>query len=451
MRLTFLGAVKEVTGSNYLLESGDTRILVDCGLHQGSNYVEEQNYKLFEFDPKSISAVFITHAHIDHTGRLPKLIKAGFRGKIYSTHPTKDMAESLLVDSEHLLREEAEKKKRTPLYSIADVMQTVGFWQKIAYHERVTVGPFTVELYDAGHVLGSASILVSAEGKKIVFSGDLGNIPAPFIRPTEYLEDVDYALVESVYGARIHEKAAERKDLLEDAIEETILSKGVVMIPAFALERTQEMIFELNELVEHGRIPRIPVFIDSPLAIKLTAVYQKYSEDPHYFSEEAIKLIQKGDAIFNFPGLRMTLTTEESKAINDVSSPKVIMAGSGMSNGGRILHHERRYLSDPTSTIIFVGHQGKGTLGRLILEGATSVKMFGEMVPVRCKTRTISGYSAHADQLQLVKWVDAMRNRVKKVFVVQGEEEQAEALALKLRDELAVEASVPTAGDSVIL
>ena len=451
MKLTFLGAVKSVTGSNYLLESGDTKILVDCGLHQGSRYCEEHNYEKFAFDPKEIKAVFISHAHIDHTGRLPQLVRSGFQGKIYSTHPTKDMAEALLVDSEHLLREEAEKHGKPPLYTIADVTKTVGFWQKLSYHEKLTIGPFVVELYDAGHVLGSASVVVEAEGKRIVFSGDLGNVPAPFIRPTEYIPDVDYALIESVYGGRIHERSAERKDMLEDAIEETVLSKGVLLLPAFALERTQEMIFELNELIEHGRITRIPVFIDSPLAIKLTAVYQKYSEDPHYFSDDSIKQIGRGDQIFNFPGLRMTLTTEESKAINDAPSPKVIMAGSGMSNGGRILHHERRYLSDPANTIVFVGHQGQGTLGRLILDGATSVKMFGEMIPVRCKKRVISGYSAHADQPQLMKWVDAMRDRVQKVFVVQGEEEQANELAVKLRDELAVNAVVPSVGESVIL
>lgn len=451
MKLSFLGAAKNVTGSNFLLESGKTKILVDCGLHQGSHYCEEHNYEKFVFDPKEIDAVFITHAHIDHTGRLPQLVRAGFQGKIYSTHPTKDMAESLLVDSEHLLREEAEKKGKPPLYSIADVTKTVGFWQKLSYHEKLTVGPFVVELYDAGHVLGSSSVVVEAEGKRIVFSGDLGNLPAPFIRSTEYISDVDYALVESVYGARVHERAAERKDMLEDVIEETVLSKGVVMLPAFALERTQEMIFELNELIEHGRIPRIPVFIDSPLAIKLTAVYQKYSEDSHYFSDDSIKQIHKGDAIFNFPGLRMTLTTEESKAINETPSPKVIMAGSGMSNGGRILHHERRYLSDPANTIVFVGHQAQGTLGRMILDGVKSVKMFGEVIPVRCKVRTISGYSAHADQPQLIKWVDAMRDSVKKVFVVQGEEEQSNELAVKLRDELAVNAVVPSVGDSVVL
>lgn len=451
MKLSFLGAVKSVTGSSYLLESGDTKILVDCGLHQGSHYCEEHNYEKFGFDPKEIKAVFITHAHIDHTGRLPQLVHAGFQGKIYSTHPTKDMAEALLVDSEHLLREEAEKKGKLPIYTIPDVTRTVGLWQKLSYHEKLVVGPFVVELYDAGHVLGSSSVVVEAEGKRIVFSGDLGNMPAPFIKPIEYIPDVDYALVESAYGGRIHERAAERKDMLEDAIEEAVLSKGVLLLPAFALERTQEMIFELNELIEHGRIPRIPVFIDSPLAIKLTAVYEKYSQDPNYFSEESIKLIRKGDAIFNFPGLRMTLSTEESKAINDIPSPKVIMAGSGMSNGGRILHHERRYLSDPASSIVFIGYQAQGTLGRLILDGVKTVKMFGEIVPVRCKVRTISGYSAHADQPQLVKWVDAMQDRVQKVFVVQGEEEQSNDLALKLRDELAVNAVVPAAGDSVVL
>lgn len=444
-----------VTGSSYLLESGDTKILIDCGLHQGSSFCEDLNFQPFPYKPEEIAAVCVTHAHIDHIGRLPQLVKQGFKGIIYSTPPTKDFAELLLLDSEHLLKEESDKRKKPPLYETSDIIKTMGFWQKRKYHEIVNVGPpgggFRIEFYDAGHILGSASILITTEGKKIVFSGDLGNTPSPFINPTEYFSEADYVLVESAYGNRVHEFLDQRKELVEDAIEETVKAGGVLMVPAFAMERTQEMIFELNELIENGRIPKVPVFIDSPLAIKLTAVYQKYSEDPQYFNPEAIRLIKSGDAIFNFPGLKMTLTTEQSKEINDMPAPKVVIAGAGMSNGGRILHHEIRYLPDPKSTLLVIGYQAQGSLGRRILEGAKTVRIFGEEVPVRSKVKQVSGYSAHADQPLLLKWVEAMHGSLKKVFVVQGDLDQAPVLAQKIKDELAIAAEAPSYGESVML
>ena len=451
LSLTFHGGAKAVTGANYLLEYGDSKILIDCGLHQGSNFSERQNFEPFPYKPSEIDAVFVTHAHIDHIGRIPQLYRAGFKGKVYSTPPTRDFAEFLLLDSEHLLRQEAQKKKRTPLYTAQDVMDVMQSWKGIPYHIPITEGDFSVELYDAGHVLGSSSILVTVAGKRIVFSGDLGNIPEPLIKPTEYIEEADYALIESTYGNRVHEKLDVRKDLLEDAIEDTVKTGGTLMIPAFALERTQELLFELNELVENGRIPKVPIFIDSPLAIKLTAVYQKYSSDPLYFNQTSRKLIQSGDHIFNFPGLVFTLTTEQSKEINVVQGPKVIVAGAGMSNGGRILHHEMRYLSDPKSRILFIGYQANGSLGRQVLDGAAAVKIFGETIPVRCRKLAIGGYSAHADQPQLLKWIESMRVSLKRVFVIQGEEDQALPLAQKIRDDLAVEAEVPSPSDRVML
>ncbi len=451
MKLTFYGGARVVTGANYLLESGESKILIDCGLHQGSAYCEAHNYETFSYKPEEINAVFITHAHIDHIGRLPQLIKAGFKGKIFSTPPTKDFAEFLLLDSEHLLREEASKKGLNPIYEINDVIETAKVWEGVSYHQKIKVGDFEIELYNAGHVLGSSSIVVRAEGKTIVFSGDLGNVPTPFIQPTEYIKEADYALVESVYGGRIHEELETRKDILEDLIEETIRSGGILMIPAFALERTQELLFELNELVENGRIPKTPVFIDSPLAIKLTSVYQKYSRSLEYFSKESIDLIRGGDAIFDFPGLKMTLTSEQSREINNVLPPKIIVAGAGMSNGGRILHHEFRYLSDPKSAILFIGFQAEGSLGRRIFEGVKKVKIFGEEILVRCKIKAISGYSAHADQNQLMKWIEPMRMKLKKVFVVQGEEEQSMSLAQRIKDEYALEAHVPIIGETVVL
>ena len=356
-----------------------------------------------------------------------------------------------MLDSEHLLAKEAEEKGLTPLYSINDINQTMNLWKGVKYHRKFRIGNLEIEFFDAGHILGSSFITISAEGKKLVFSGDLGNIPAPLVKDTEKISGADYALIESTYGNRLHEDLEKRKEILEDAIEETIKNKGVLLIPSFAMERTQELLFELNDLVENGRIPRAPVFIDSPLAIKITAIYKKYSQDPEYMDQEALTLLRKGDAIFDFPGLKMTLTTEQSKEINDIAPPKIIIAGAGMSHGGRILHHERRYLSDPKSAILFIGYQAQGSLGRKILDGAKSVKIFGEEIPVKCRIKTISGYSAHADQSMLLNWLKPMSGSLKKVFIVQGEEDQMTPFSVKIRDELAVETAMPTMGEEVML
>lgn len=453
MELTFFGASQEVTGSNFLLETPDTKILIDCGLLQGGRFVNPENYEPFPFDAKDIDALFITHAHIDHTGKIPKLYKDGFRGKIYSTNPTKDFAEQLLVDSEHLLYRDATEQQKPPIYDLNDITGALKQWQGVGYHEKVDVKDFEIEFFDAGHILGSAVIVVTekATGKRIAFSGDLGNQPAPLVKDTEDLENIDYLLVESTYGDRIHDNPGTRRDRLEDVIEDAMRLNGVLLIPAFAMERTQELLYEMEELVENGRVPGAPVYVDSPLAIKLTALYKKYSQDPMYFDEEAIARAKEGMELFNFPRLRFTLTTEQSKSINDAPMPKIIIAGSGMSNGGRILHHELRYLSNPNTTILFIGYQAKGTLGRTILDGAPVVRIMGEEVPVRCKMATISGYSAHADQPLLLKWIHPMRKSLKKIFVVHGDIDQMEPFAQKVRDEFAIDAVIPTKGMKVEL
>lgn len=439
-----------VTGASYLLEEGGDKILVDCGLHQGSNFCERHNFEPFPYNPKEVSAVFITHAHIDHTGLLPKLYKDGFRGKIYSTPPTKDFARELLLDSEDILAREAEREGKPVIYLAKDIKAMMPHWQVTHYYNPIKVSGFKVTLRNSGHILGSSSIYVERDGKRVVFSGDLGNYNPPLIKESDHLEPpADYCLIESAYGDRLHPKEEEEEDTLEDVIEDTVKAGGALLIPAFAMERTQKLLFEINELVEGNRIPKIPIFLDSPLAIKLTAVY-KWHEN--YFNKEAKRLMAKeNDALFSFPGLKLAFTTEESKAINDVSPPKIIIAGSGMSQGGRILHHERRYLSDSKSTILFVGFQVEGSLGRRIEDGMKSVKIFDEEVEVKCRVKSLSSYSAHADQKKLLEWLSPGRKFLKKVFVVQGEQTASEVLATKIKDELAIEAQVPSLAEGVVL
>lgn len=453
MKLTFYGGAGAVTGANYLFESGNTKILVDCGLEQGGFYCNPHNFDPFPYDLQKIDAIFVTHAHIDHTGRLPKIVKNGFRGKVYSTPPTRDFSEILLEDSEHILLRDADHFGRSPLYDAFDLNRLMLQWEGIKYHVPVTVGDFTITAYDAGHILGSSFYVIESGEEKVVVSGDLGNIPMPMLNPTETITGPKYCLIESAYGNRVHEDLGSRKEMLRDIITETIKNRGTLMIPAFAMERTQELLFELDDLVKQKQIPKAPIFIDSPLAIKITTVYEKYES---YLNADTRARIARGDEIFRFSGLTTCLTTEESKAINDVPAPKVIIAGSGMSHGGRILHHERRYLSDPKSALLIIGYQSQGSLGRNILDGVKrgqpfSVKIFGEEVSVRCKVRAIGGYSAHADKNQLLAWLKPMQPTLKKVFVVQGEEDQSVPFASSVQENLKIEAVVPQDKSTAIL
>ncbi|MCL5016433.1 MAG: MBL fold metallo-hydrolase [Patescibacteria group bacterium] len=449
MKIKFLGGAGEVTGSNYLITSGDTQVLIDCGLFQGNHYSEKNNFNKFDFDISAVKAVFVTHAHIDHTGRLPKLYKEGYRGPIYSTAPTRDFAKELLLDSEDILFREAKREGEPPLYAKGDVDGVISIWKTLSYGDTISVGDIKIKAHDAGHILGSCSYEVEADGKRVVFSGDLGNVNPPLIKEGELIvPDAQYALIESAYGDRVHEHVEESRGILEDTIEETVRDGGVLMIPAFAMERAQELLLTIDELIRNKRIPPVPVFMDSPLAIKLTAVYKWYED---WFNADVEKLVKKGDPLFNFPGLKVTLKTEESKKIADVPAPKIIIAGSGMSHGGRIVRHEQLYLSDPKSAILFVGYQARGSLGRRILDGAETVRIFGQEVPVLCRKVEIGGYSAHADQNRLMKWLVPANGSLKHVFVVQGDEDASHALAAKIKDELAIDASVPAPGYEVEL
>lgn len=453
MKLTFHGGAEVVTGSNYLIEVGKTKILVDCGLQQGKKSAEKANFEPFPYDPAEIKAVLITHAHIDHTGRLPKLRHDGFNGSIYATHPTLDLARIILDDSLHIMKKNAQKWHEEMLFTKDDIIYIWKMTHGRNYGQEFEVVPGIKAVFrDAGHILGSSIIeLYLTEGDKkvkVVFSGDLGNPPTPLLAPTEYISKADYVLVESTYGDRLHEDKEERKAKLQKIIESTIMNGGTLIVPSFAIERTQEILFELNSMVEGGTIPPIPIFLDSPMAIKATAVYQKY---PDYFNKKAIHLIESGDDLFDFPGLEFTLTTQASKKINDVKPPKMIIAGSGMSTGGRILHHERRYLPDPKSTLMIIGFQSYGTLGRRLLNGETEVKIFGEKVSVKAQIKAIGGYSAHADQADLLHWLGEFKTPPKKVFLVQGEPKPAMVLAEKIKTDLGFEATVPKKGDVVEL
>ncbi len=452
VKIHFLGGAGDVTGSNFLFETTtlpkNLRFLIDCGMFQGARVADPRNSKPFEFDPAAIDVLFVTHSHIDHVGRIPKLVKDGFRGVIYSTPPTMALAEAMLMDSLGVLTKEAKKHNETVFYDENDVTKTMSLWRELPYHQMLNLGPVGVQLLDSGHVLGSAMIEFHFNGKKIVFTGDLGNTPTPLLRDTEIVKDVDYLIMESVYGDRNHENKAERKERLENVIEDTFKAKGTLLIPAFSLERTQEILFEIERMMEQDRIPLVPVYVDSPLAIKIIDVYKKYQD---YFNKDILALVHGGNRILEFPQVHLTPDTDQSRKIDESDMPKIIIAGAGMSNGGRIVHHEKRFLPDPRTTLLLVGYQSPGTMGRRLQEGEKRVTMFGESVEVRAKIVTIGGYSAHKDSDSLLEWVGSTVNSLKRVFVVMGEPKSASFLVQRLRDYLGVSATAPSAGETVEL
>ena len=443
-KLTFYGGTGTVTGANFLLATENCKILVDCGLVQGSKSAENLNRSEFFYNPAEIDYLLITHAHIDHIGRIPKLVKDGFQGQIISTPETRELAEFLLEDTVKILETEARHEGILPLYEISDLAPAFALWSTLPYHTKKDLKDgVSIYLKDAGHILGSTMIEVSRGERKMVFTGDLGNSPSILLKDTEEITDANYVLMESVYGDRNHEPKEERTKKLKQVIEDTIKYRRTLIIPAFSLERTQMLIYEMNELFENGEIKtQIPVFLDSPLAIKITGVYEKYTED---FNDKAKADIHSGDDIFNFPGLKFIIQGGESKMIEKVPNPKIIMAGSGMSVGGRVILHEKYYMSNPDAEILFVGYQAVGSLGRQLQDGAKKVTIYGEEKEVKAKIDSISGYSSHKDSDHLLEFVGKATEsgKLQKVFCVMGEPKSSMFLVQKLRDNLGVDAIYP--------
>lgn len=445
-KVTFCGGTGSVTGANFLLEAEGKKILVDCGLTQGMKLADDINWDPFPYDPKTIDILFITHAHVDHIGRIPKLIYDGFRGKIYSTAPTKALTLPMLEDTVGILAKST-LHDLNKIYTEDNVKMALSLWQGFEYHEKIQLSDkFEVSFRNAGHILGSAMVEFILNGKKILFTGDLGNSPSPLLPDTDKITDIDYLIMESVYGDRNHESREDRKKFLQEAIQDNYHRKGTLIIPTFSLERSQELLFELDSMVEEDRIPVMPIFLDSPLAIRLTDVFKQFK---NYFNETAQKALSQGKHMFDFPGLHSTLKSEDSKLILTVANPKIIIAGSGMSSGGRIIHHEKNYLPDPNNTLLLTGYQAVGTMGRLIQEGVKTVHIYGEDVVVRAHVVTISGYSGHKDSDHLVDFVEDTQDTIKKVFVVMGEPKSSLFLVQKLRDNLGIDAYAPERGDSV--
>ena len=445
--LGFYGGVGSVTGANFLLDVGEAAFLVDCGLIQGDRFQSEANAEPFVYNPADIDVLFVTHAHADHIGRIPKLVKEGFQGVIYSTEPTKALATVMLKDAYKVMLFEEERYGNKRLYEERDIDASLRLWKTVSYNEVIHApGDVDVVYTDVGHILGSGMVQMTRGDKKIVFTGDIGNVPQPLLCPPVIPTGYDYMVMESVYGDRLHEQVAERTELLKSYIQDTQRKNGTLIIPAFSLERTQGMLLEINNLVESGEIEPIPTFLDSPLAIRVTEIYKTYT---NYLRDDIQEQIKGGDDIFNFPKLSFTRTVKDSREINKEKGAKIIIAGSGMSHGGRILGHEKRYLEDKNTTLLLVGYQSVGSLGRRLHDGAKKVRIDDTDVQVRALVARIRGYSGHADRDQLIDLVAQGGDKAKQIFVTMGEERSSLFLVQRLRDYLGLHAVAPSLNEEV--
>ncbi len=454
IRITSYGAAKGVTGSCHLLEVESLRILIDCGMFQGQE--EEKNYEPFPFDPKDIDYLILTHAHIDHCGRIPLLVKEGFKGKILCTKPTAQIARIMLLDASRVMEEtyrsrlkKAERlgeEVNPPLYEELDVLESFEHFRSpyISYHKWYNLTPkVKFMLKDAGHILGSAFVQLDINGTLITFSGDLGNRGKPIVKDPEEPERTEYLFVETTYGDREHKSFEESKKEFEDAVLETLYGGGNVLIPSYALERAQDILFVLREMFDRDILPECQVFLDSPLAIRATRIFL---QNPEFFDRETYRIFKERDP-FSFPYLKFTRSVEESKKINDIKSGAIIIAGSGMLTGGRILHHLKHNLWREECSLIFVGYQPRGTLGRKIIEGAKKVRVLGEEIAVRARVYTINGFSSHADRRELASWTS--KAQPERAFLIHGEEDKMNAFGVYLKDKYGIESYIPSFGETL--
>ncbi len=465
MKLTFLGANRQVTGSRYCVEANGSSVMIDCGMAQERAFLT-RNWEPCPVDPVKLDALLLTHVHIDHCGLIPKLVAEGFRSPIVCTHPTVDLADVVLHDSARIQMEDAEYKQRRhrkegrtarhpeiPLYTEADVDRTLPLLRGVPYREPVRINDvFTAIFHDAGHILGSAMIeLLVHEGdgtRRVIFSGDIGQWDKPLIRDPSVFDRADYVVMESTYGDRDHEDSGNIEDQLAAVINSTTSRGGSVVVPVFAVERAQEMMYHISRLVHAERIPHIQIFLDSPMAVDVTEIFRKYRE---YFDEETWQMIDDNQPPLRFPGLKLVRDVEQSKAINSVQMPSVIMATSGMCTAGRIKHHLKHRISRPENTVLFVGYQGRETLGRQILEGKREVRILGRMHQVRARIAQIHGFSGHADRRALLRWLGALQQPPRRVFLTHGEEEVSLAFAETIAAQTNWPVHVPEYGETVAL
>lgn len=450
MKITFYGAAKTVTGSCHMVEAAGKRFLIDCGLFQGHLTDQLLNYDDFPFDIADLDFVILTHAHIDHSGRIPKLYKNGFTGNIYATNATMDLCGIMLPDSGHIQEKEIEwvnkkrrragKKENEAMYTAQDGIDSLQLFKGIDYHELVTINEdLSFMLVDAGHMLGSSivELYIKEEGKtkKVVFTGDLGNVDMPIINDPTYIEGADTLVMESTYGDRLHGKMKEQSESLIDIILTTARRGGTLIIPSFAVGRTQEILYEINKYAADERVSKelsnIPVYVDSPLAVNATKVFE---ENPEYYDEDALNYLLKGDNPLEFDNLHFVQTAEESKALNEDLTPKIIISASGMCEVGRIKHHLKHNLYRPECTVLFVGYQAEGSLGRKILEGQKLVKIFGDEIAVNAEVKYLDAFSGHADQEGLLTWLDKMEQKPNTIFLVHGELASQQALRSKIEE-----------------